>query len=104
MIAKKDLFKFGIGTWGVGGFAQVDPQNDDQKQIDAIAYALSKGINYVETVFYYAQGKAAQLLAQAVKKSGLPRDKIFITQSVYLSTAPTIDAAENEVNTFLKYL
>ena len=104
MINKTDLSKMGIGTWGVGGFMEADPNNNDVGQIDSIAYTLNKGINYVETVYMYAQGKAVDLLSKAVKKSGVDRNKIFITLSVYQKDASTIVEAENRVNDFLKTL
>jgi len=70
MISKRDLFPIGIGTWGIGGFMEPDPKNDDEMQINAIAYALNNGINYVETVYMYAKGKAVDLLSNANKKTG----------------------------------
>lgn len=94
----------GIGTWGIGGFMQADPNNNDKQQTEALIYALNKGVNYVETVYMYAQGKAAQLLGNAVKKSKISREKLFITQSIYTSTAKTIADAEKEVESFLKEL
>lgn len=94
----------GIGTWGIGGFAEADPRNDDAKQIDALVYSLNKGINYVETVYMYAQGKAVDLLSQALEKSDVERDNLFITLSIYRKTAESPQDAENEVNKFIKQL
>lgn len=91
----------GIGTWGIGGFMEADANNDDTKQIDSLVYSLNKGINYVETVYMYAQGRAVDLLAQAVKKSGVKREDIFITLSVYQKDASTIEEAEKRVSDFL---
>ncbi len=92
----------GLGTWGIGGFMEPDPDNDDTKQIDAMAYSLNKSVNYVETVYMYAQGKAVELLAKAFKKSNVKRNDIFITLSVYQRDAKTTEEAENRVNNFLK--
>lgn len=92
----------GIGTWGIGGFMEADNNNDDTKQIESLAYTLNKGINYVETVYMYAQGKAVDLLSKAVKKSGKDRGDIFITLSVYQKDASTIGDAEKRINDFLK--
>ena len=102
MINKQQLSKIGIGTWGVGGFMEPDPKNDDEKQIDAIVYSLNKGINYVGTVYMYAKGKAVDLLSKAVKKSKIAREKIFITFSVYKSDAKTIQEVEERLDSFLK--
>src|SRR3989338_6141549 len=100
MINKQQLSKIGIGTWGIGGFMEADPQNDDQKQIDALVYSISKGINYVETVYMYAKGKAVDLLSKAVKKSKINREKIFINLSVYQSDAKSIIESEEKLNNF----
>lgn len=102
MINKQQLSKIGIGTWGIGGFMEADPQNDDEKQIDAIVYTISRGINYVETVYMYAKGRAVDLLSKAVKESKVEREKIFITFSVYQSDAKTIKEVEERLNNFLK--
>jgi len=102
MIDKHQLSKIGIGTWGVGGFMEPDPKNDDEKQVDAIVYSIDKGINYVETVYMYDKGKAVDLLSKAVKRSRVAREKIFITFSVYQSDAKTIQEVEERLNSFLK--
>ena len=58
MIDKNNLSKIGIGTWGVGGFMKADPNGDNQEQVNSLIYTLNQGINFSETVFMYAQGKA----------------------------------------------
>jgi diketogulonate reductase-like aldo/keto reductase len=102
MIDKYQLSKIGVGTWGVGGFMEPDLKNDDERQVDAIVHSINKGINYVETVYMYAKGKAVDLLSKAVKKSGIAREKIFITFSVYQSDAKTIREVEERMDSFLK--
>ena|SRR3989344_3240851 len=102
MLNKSQFSKLGIGTWGIGGFMEADSNNDDFGQIDALEYTIDKGINYMETVYMYAQGKAVELLAKAIKKSGVRRDKLFITQSVYQKDAKSLKEVEDRVNNFLK--
>jgi len=102
MINKKDLSKTGIGTWGIGGFMEVYPNNDDERQINSLAYTLAKGVNYIETVYMYAQGKAIDLLSQAVKDSKINREKIFITLSIYENDAKNINEVKERVFDFLK--
>lgn len=96
------LSKMGIGTWGIGGFMEADPSNDDAKQVIALAYTINKGVNYVETVYMYAKGKAVDLLSQAFKQSGAKRESLFVTLSVYQRDAKTIQDIEGRVNDFLK--
>lgn len=79
-----------------------DPKNDDEKQIDAIAYSINKGINYVETVYMYAKGEAVDLLSRAVERSKVAREKIFITFSVYRNDAKSIQEVEERLDSFLK--
>jgi len=102
MINKSDFSKIGIGTWGVGGFMEANPNNDDNGQIESLVYTLNKGVNYVETVYMYAQGKAIDILAKAIKKSGVDRENIFITFSVYQRDASNVEEIEKRINDFLE--
>ena len=102
MLNRKNLSKMGIGTWGVGGFAEPDPLNNDAKQIEAIAYSLNKGLNYVETVYMYAGGKAVEILSKAVRESGIDRNNIFVTLSVYQKDAKTAQEVKDRIDAFLR--
>ena len=95
MVNKKDLSKIGIGTWGIGGFAEKNPQNDDEKQIKSLAYMLNNGLNFVEANMWYSQGKSAELLATALKNSNKKREDIFICQAVYIKDG-NFENAERE--------
>jgi 2,5-diketo-D-gluconate reductase A len=101
MITKNDLFPIGIGTWGVGGFAEKDQTLDKNKQVDAIAYMFQKGMNYVEANLWYSQGYSAEILAEAFRKSGKNREEIFIVQAVYLKDNKLQDT-EAEIDRLLK--
>jgi len=103
MIDKNDFSKIGIGTWGIGGFMEDNNSNENnEKQIDSLIYSLNKGINYVETVYMYAQGKTVDLLSKSLKKSKVDREKVFITLSIYEQDASTIEEVENRINNFMK--
>ncbi|MEK7168666.1 MAG: aldo/keto reductase [Patescibacteria group bacterium] len=84
MVNKNNLSKIGIGTWGIGGFAEIDPNNDDEKQVKAIKYMIDNGFNFVEANLWYSQGKSVELLSEALKQSSKKRDNIFICQAVYI--------------------
>lgn len=101
MIGKKDLFPIGIGTWGVGGFAEKDPKADLVKQQKTLTYMFDKGMNFVEANMWYSQGVAVEVLSKALKESTKKRDDIFICQAVYLKTNKLQDT-ENEVDMVLK--
>lgn len=102
MTDRKELFPIGIGTWGIGGFAERNPKNDDPKQISAIVHMINKGMNYIELNFWTGQGHSVELVSEAVKKSGIRREKLFLSQAIYSYTASTLNAAKNELETILK--
>jgi len=72
--------KIWLGTWRMGGDIAPDPNNDDQKDIETIKYAISKGITQIDTSESYAGGKAEILIGEAIK--AFPRDKVFIATKV----------------------
>lgn len=98
MINKSDFSKFGIGTWGIGGFAERNPDNDDQKQVKAMQYMLDKDINFVELNQWTAEGHAVKLFLQALQKSTKNRDSIFLSQVIYSHSAENLDAALAELD------
>lgn len=102
MLNKNQLSKIGIGTWGIGGFDKRNPENNDVRQIEALAYAFSKGFNFFETAFWYSEGWAAKLTAQALKKSGKKREEIFISQAIYPYRVANLAQAKKEVEDFEK--
>jgi diketogulonate reductase-like aldo/keto reductase len=102
MIDRKTLSPFGIGAWGIGGFAKHDPQNKDEQQIEAIAYSLQKGMNFIEVNFWNSEGYSVELFRKAVKESKVPREKIFIVQAIYDYNLETIEEVKAEFNLCLE--
>lgn len=102
MIDKQHLSKIGIGTWGIGGFAERNPNNDDQKQIEALVHMLQNGLNYIEINYWTAQGHSFELVKQAIDQSGVEREDIFLSQSIYAYTAPDLDSSKKELEDTLK--
>ncbi|HLC91579.1 MAG TPA: aldo/keto reductase [Candidatus Saccharimonadales bacterium] len=98
------ISKLGLGTWGLGGFARFDSDIDTKKQQTAVAYTLSKGINYVETTLWYSEGHAAQILADAIQESGVVREQIFISQAIYEYDQTTLESFSSEMGIFHKLL
>ncbi len=96
----KELFPLGIGTWGIGGFATKNPENDDNKQVEALVYMLQKGMNFIEANVWTSEGKSVELLGKAIKQSGVSRENLVITQTIYTHSAKTIDEAKQELETF----
>ncbi len=81
ILHKKDYYqKICLGTWLMGGAIVPNPDNDDKKDIDAIRYAISKGISHIDTSESYAGGKSESLIGEAIKP--FSRDKYFIATKV----------------------
>lgn len=72
--------KICLGTWRMGGDVEPNPNNDDEKDIEAIQYAISKGISHIDTSESYAGGKAEMLIGRAIEN--FPREKCFIASKV----------------------
>ncbi|HSX18566.1 MAG TPA: aldo/keto reductase [Candidatus Saccharimonadales bacterium] len=72
----------GLGTWHMGGDMTAD-YSQDEKYISAIGYAISKGINHIDTAEIYSAGHAEELVGEAIKK--YDRKKLFITTKVWPS-------------------
>lgn len=101
-----DLSKIGIGTYGIGGKGHRDmhltEKQDDQTYINALSYMLSKGINFTEISLGYGHGNAMDLFAKTVNTSGINRDTIFITNSLYPRDFSNLEEATQDINAFYK--
>src|SRR5437870_10181973 len=89
----------GLGTWRMGGGLGGADYSQDHHFIDAIQYAIKKGITHLDTAEIYGGGHAEELVGQAIKKSD--RKKIFITSKVsphHLSYQGILDACERSLN------
>ncbi len=101
-ISGRNLSQIGIGTYGIGGLSHryvgnVD-RNSDKLYIDALVYQLNSGMNFTEISVALAEGKSAQLLAQAILKSNLKREDVFITHSLWPKDLLNFEDIEKDVN------
>lgn len=64
----------------MGGDVKENPNNDDERDINAIIYALKSGINHIDTSESYSGGKSEKLIGEAIKN--FDRDKLFIATKV----------------------
>jgi diketogulonate reductase-like aldo/keto reductase len=69
----------GLGTWGIGGFLEKDPTNDEES-IRAIRYAIELGYTHIDTAELYAAGHSEELIGEAIKH--FDRSKLIITSKV----------------------
>lgn len=70
----------GLGTWGIGGYDNHDPLNNDQDQIKNLQEAIRLGFTHLDTAEGYAEGYSEILTGQAIKN--FDRHKLFITTKV----------------------
>lgn len=70
----------GLGTWGMGGRQSPDPAHD-KEHVQAIKYALEKGINVIDTAEMYAAGHTEEVVGKAIEDSD--REKLFIISKVW---------------------
>src|SRR5690242_14641832 len=100
MLDVQKLSKLGIGIWGVGGFATRETDSADAAQVDALAYTLEKGINYVNFNFWNADGQTAELVKQAIDASGKKREDLFLALAIYNYNNPALADLEREIQKF----
>ncbi len=72
--------KIFLGTWHMGGDVEANPDNNDERDINAIKYAITKGISHIDTSESYAAGKTELLVGDAIRQ--FPRDRYFIATKV----------------------
>jgi len=76
--------KIGFGTWSIGGGMSPD-RSKDERSLKALRSALETGFTHFDTAEMYASGHSEELLGQAVREAGVPREELFITSKVSAS-------------------
>ena len=71
----------------------------DQPSADAmVARALDAGVNFCDTADVYSYGRSEEVLGQALKASGTPRDKIIIATKVRSAMSEAAMTGAGDVN------
>jgi aryl-alcohol dehydrogenase-like predicted oxidoreductase len=71
----------------------------DQLSADAmVARALDAGVNFFDTADVYSYGRSEEVLAQALKASGIARDKIIIATKVRSAMSEPATTGTGDVN------
>ena len=70
----------GMGTWGMGGKFERDPQNTEES-IELLRYGFDLGINLVDVAELYGEGLTEEILGKAMK--GRNREDIFVISKVW---------------------
>jgi len=102
MLDADKISKIGIGTWGIGGLVERDLSNDDEKQIDALAYQFDKGINFIEVNNWYAEGYSMELIKKAIDKAKINRENLFLMYSIYGYNLNNLSDVKKDVKKFLE--
>ena len=87
------FYKIGFGTWQIGGTTEPDPNNDDKADISAIRSAIENNIVHIDTAELYANGKAEELVGQAIIPYN--RADLFIASKVRETKLSYRDVLEN---------
>lgn len=91
--------KIGFGTWKIGGGSYADP-SQDKRSLAGLRSALELGYTHFDTAEVYANGHTEELLGQAIRESGIPREDLFITSKVdpaNLRSQDVLKACENSL-------
>lgn len=103
-LSGKEVSKIGIGSYGVGGRGHRDiaitDKFEDDRYIDSLAYALSLGFNFTEIALGYAHGLGLTLFKKALEKSGVARQDIFLTHSLYPRDLPSLEVIRDDIESF----
>lgn len=98
------LSRIGIGSYGIGGLGHRDMsitnKGDDQIYVDALVYTLERGINFTEIALGYGQGATLRLFKQALDKSKVGREDVFITHSLYPRDLADMEVIKADVEEF----
>jgi diketogulonate reductase-like aldo/keto reductase len=81
MIHGLQIPKIGFGCWRIGGEHGADPSYDE-KSLAALRSALELGYTHFDTAETYADGHSEELVGRAIRETGTPREKLFITSKV----------------------
>ncbi|MHB1014227.1 MAG: aldo/keto reductase [Desulfurivibrionaceae bacterium] len=68
----------GTMTYGSAGFWEVMGGLDQAAVSAQVKYAFDQGINFIDTANVYSLGQSEQLVGQAIRDLGLPRDELVI--------------------------
>ncbi|RME78387.1 aldo/keto reductase [Candidatus Woesearchaeota archaeon] len=95
----------GIGTFGIGGFDEPDPSNEEV-YVNALKKSIELGYTHIDTSERYAWGYSEELIGKAIQ--GVERDTLFITSKVWethLHFDDVIASAESSIRRMnCKYL
>lgn len=107
-VSGKPVSKIGIGSYGIGGRGhrdmEITEKADDEIYINALVYTLERGSNFTEIALGYGRGQSLKLFKQALDKSSLSREDVFISHSLYPRDLESIEVMEQDTAEFYKIM
>ncbi len=94
----KETPPLGLGTWRMGGAYWEPEYRNDERDVNAIRYAITKGIRVIDTAEMYGGGHTEELVGRAI--AGFPRDDLVIITKVWpnhLRYQDTINSAKGSL-------
>jgi diketogulonate reductase-like aldo/keto reductase len=80
-LCDKEVSKIGLGTWKMGGGYWTPEYGKEQIYIEAIRYAISRGIKIIDTAEMYGGGHTEEIVGEAI--SVFDRESLFIITKVW---------------------
>lgn len=91
----------GIGTWPMGGYRRKrDENNNDDRDIRALQFAINNGVTLIDTAELYAGGYSETLLGKAIE--GYDREKLVICSKASKDSLLTKEGIKNACKESLK--
>ncbi|MBN2089499.1 aldo/keto reductase [candidate division KSB1 bacterium] len=75
---------------------------DEEKSIELIRYAIDSGINYIDSAYFYHQGRSENIVGQAIKDGY--RDRVYISTKIPTGEIQQPDDFERFLDEQLKRL
>ncbi|MBY7142084.1 aldo/keto reductase [Virgibacillus sp. NKC19-3] len=77
-----EINPIGIGTNAIGGH-NIYPNLDEEANKQLLKNAIDKGINFIDTAFYYGFGRSEELIGQVVKELDNREHLIIATKAAH---------------------
>ncbi|MGJ3261393.1 MAG: aldo/keto reductase [Rhodospirillales bacterium] len=78
--------RLGLGTWFMG-----DRKSEFEREAAAVRYAIGRGLRLIDTAEMYGSGGAEEVIGEAIRDCGVPREDLFIVSKVLPGNAHHAD-------------
>lgn len=90
----------GIGTWPMGGYRKHDLNNNDERDIKALRFAIDNGVTHIDTAELYARGYSETLLGKALE--GYNRKDLILASKASRDSLSSKEGIKNACRESLK--